>query len=91
MGLDIFVSNYPGALDDQVKNFLLDNTTGTNSSWSYNDLWLQFLTENGATSGSIDDRTKYLLVIYLTQQGVILDGSETIDDLWGLVTTPYAG
>ena len=89
MGLDIFVSNYSGALGDQVKNFLLDNTTGTTEAWSTSDLWMKFLTEGGATSGTIDDRTKYLLAVYLAQKGVSLTGSETINDLWSLVTEPY--
>ena len=85
MGLSIFVSNYSGSLNDQVTNFLLDNTTGTDSSWSCNDLWMRFFEENGATGGTLNDRTVQFLATYLSQP------VGAIDDMWGLVTEPYSG
>ena len=85
MGLSIFVSNYSGSLNDQVTNFLLDNTTGTDSSWSSNDLWMKFFEENGATGGTLNDRTVQFLSTYLSQP------IGALDDMWGLVTEPYSG
>lgn len=85
MGLSIFVSNYSGSLNDQVNNFLLDNTTGTDSSWSCNDLWMKFFDENGVTDGTLNDRTVQFLATYLSQP------VGAIDDMWSLVTAPYSG
>lgn len=85
MGIESFVAGYDGALGDQVHNFLLANTTGTDATWTTSDLWMKFFTELGYVSGTLLDRNREFLIDYL----VVADTGQTLQDLWGLVTDPY--
>lgn len=82
MSLAIFVSNYPGTVDDATRALLLDNG-GTGGAIP--DLWLQFFNAQGITEGTIDDRTRAFLLTYLSETDV----GQTVDDLWGAVDAPY--
>lgn len=86
MSLEIFVSDYAGAVGDQVHTFLIANTTGTSSTWATGDLWLKFFAERGYTTGTVQDRTRRFLIDYL---GVV-DVGQTVNDLWESVALPYS-
>lgn len=85
MGIEAFVAGYDGALGDQIHNFLVDNTTGTDVSWTTQDLWLKFFDELGHSSGSIADRNRQFLLSYLS----VSDTGQTLADLWEQITDPY--
>jgi hypothetical protein len=84
MSLAIFVSAYSGALRDQIRNFLVDNTAGAVASQTIPDLWLMFLAERGYTSGTLDDRLRQYLLAYTGAS------AGTTDDLWALITEPFS-
>lgn len=82
-GLEAFVSDYTGTTNDRLKQLLLANgaTSGT-----IDDLWMQFFTAKGFTSGALLDRMRQFLLDYTGAA----DTGQTIQDLWSLVTGPYA-
>lgn len=79
MSLALFVSDYPGTVDDATKALLLDN--GASGS-TIPDLWISFL--SGYT-GALSDRQREFLIDYLS----VADVGQTLDDLWGAVSGPY--
>lgn len=79
MSLALFVSAYPGTVDDATKALLLDN--GASGS-TIPDLWLSFLS---AYTGTVADRQRKFLLTYLS----LADTGQTLDDLWGAVSGPY--
>ena len=54
-GWDRFLSNYSGSMNDRQKAYLLDNIVGVVTSNSINDLWFQYLGEQGY-DGTLTDR-----------------------------------
>lgn len=86
MSLEIFVSDFAGAVGDQIHSFLIANTSGTDANWATGDLWLKFLDERGYTTGTVQGRTRRFLIDYL---GVV-DVGQTVADLWEQVLVPYS-
>lgn len=81
-----FFSAYPGALNDQMKNLLLANTTGTDSTYTISNLWDVFFKQKGYQStGALDDDIRQFLLAYLVQT----DTGQATQDLWMLITGPY--
>ena len=84
MALEDFIGGYNGTIEDQTSQFLeaYGSTPGP-----LPDMWMQFFTDRGYSQGTLLDKMRQFLIDYTGSA----DTGQTIQDLWSLVTEPYAG
>ena len=91
MSKQLFFAPYTGSLEDKERQWLL-TTPGIVPSASSQDMWIPMLAyvhtfySIPPLVGSLPDHQRAFLLELLE----VPDTGQTIDDLWGLVVTPWA-